>query len=58
MDQAKIDLGVLQETNTTGGIYMHELEGYMVMALDAPSRHHGVMEILYQEYSHFTSEVI
>ena len=37
MAQANIDLGILQETKCTDGIYTCELAGYSVVATDAPS---------------------
>ena len=39
MSQANIDLGILQETKYTDGIYTCESAGYRVVATDAPSQH-------------------
>ena len=39
MYQAKMDLGVFQETNLTKSIYMRESSGYRVVATEAPSAH-------------------
>ena len=46
MDQANIDLGVLQEANLTDRVYAREFAGYKVVVSDVPSWHHGGMEIL------------
>ena len=37
MDQAKMDLGVMQEMNITDGVYTRALAGYRVVATDALS---------------------
>ena len=39
MEQANMDLGVLQETKCTNGVYTRASAGYRVVATDAPSRH-------------------
>ena len=31
-----INLGVMQETNLTGGVYAHDSDGYRAVAVDAP----------------------
>ena len=41
MSQANMDLGILQETKLTDGIYTRGSAGYSVIATDAPSRHRG-----------------
>ena len=41
MDQANMDLGVMQETKITDGVYTRASAGYRVVATDAPSRHRG-----------------
>ena len=41
MFQANMDLGILQETKVTDGVYTRVLAGYKVIATDAPSRHRG-----------------
>ena len=45
MAQAKIDLGVFQETKCTDVIYTHESARYRVIATDTPSRHRGGVAI-------------
>ena len=37
MSQANMDLGILQETKLTDGIYTRGSAGYSVIATDAPS---------------------
>ena len=37
MSQDNMDLGILQETKLTDGIYTRGLAGYSVIATDAPS---------------------
>ena len=46
MDQANMDLGVLQETKCTVGVYIQASAGYRVVATDAPSRHRGGIALL------------
>ena len=41
MEQATMDLGVMQETKINGGVYTRASAGYRVVATDAPSRHRG-----------------
>ena len=36
-----LDLGVLQETNITDGVYTRGSAGYSVIATDKPSQHLG-----------------
>ena len=47
MSQANMDLGILQETKLTDGIYTRRSAGYSVIATDAPSRHHGGVTLFY-----------
>ena len=37
MSQANMDLGILQETKITNGVYTRGSAGYKVIATDAPS---------------------
>ena len=37
MSQANMDLGILQETKLTDGVYTHGSAGYNVIATDVPS---------------------
>ena len=41
MSQANVDLGILQETKLTDGVYTRGSAGYNVIATDVPSRHRG-----------------
>ena len=41
MEQGNMDIGFLQETKLTDGIYTRASAGYRVVATDAPSRHRG-----------------
>ena len=41
MSQANMDLGILQETQLTDGVYTRGSAGYNIIVMDAPSRHHG-----------------
>ena len=47
MSQANMDLGILQETKITNGVYTRGSAGYNVIATDAPSRHRGVVALFY-----------
>ena len=49
MEQANMDLGVMQETNITDSVYTRALAGYRVVATDAPSRHRGGIAMFYRE---------
>ena len=56
MPQANMDLGILQETKLTDGIYTRGSAGYSVVATDAPSRHRGGVTIFYRSEPHFVVE--
>ena len=45
VSQANMNLGILQETKLTDGIYARLSAGYSVVATDAPSRHCGGVAI-------------
>ena len=45
MSQANMDLGILQETKLTDGIYTRGSAGYSVIAMYVPSRHRGGVAI-------------
>ena len=53
MAQANIDLGVIQETKCTDGVYTRASAGYRVVATDAPSRHRGGVTLFYREEANF-----
>ena len=48
MSQANMDLGILQETKLTDGIYTYGATGYSVIATDALSRHRGGVALFYR----------
>ena len=58
MSQANMDLGILQETKLTYGIYTRGSVGYSVVATDAPSRHRGGIAIFYRSEAHFAVEAV
>ena len=53
VSQANMDLGILQETKLTDGIYTRVSAGYIVVATDAPSRHHVGVTIFHRPAPHF-----
>ena len=53
MAQANMDLGVLQETKCTDGVYTRASAGYRVVATDVPSRHRGGIALFYKEGADF-----
>ena len=59
VDQANIGLGFFQQTKVTNGIHTRTLAGYLVFAIDAPSRHRVGVAVFYQEDTpHFQFEVM
>ena len=58
MSQANMDLGILQETKLTGGIYTRGSAGYSVIATDAPIRHRGGVALFYCSTNHFVVEAV
>ena len=46
--QANMDLGILQETKITNGVYTRGSAGYTVIATDASSRHRGGVALFYR----------
>ena len=58
MSQANMDLGILQETKLTDGIYTRGSAGYSVIATDAPSRHRGGVTLFYRSKPHFVVEAV
>ena len=58
MSQAKMDLGIFQETKLTDGIYTRRSAGYSVVAMDAPSRHRGGVEVFHRPVPHFAVEAV
>ena len=51
-----MDLGILQETKCIEGIYTHDLDGYHIVATDAPRRHRGGVALFYRPSSLFAVE--
>ena len=41
MSHANMDLGILEKTKLTDGVYTRRSAGYNVIATDAPRRHRG-----------------
>ena len=58
MSQANMDLGILQETKVTDGIYTRGSAEYSGIATDAPSRHLGGVAIFYRSAPHFVVEAV
>ena len=58
MSQANMDLGILQETKLTDGIYTRGSAGYSFIATDAPSRHRGGVTLFYCLEPHFVAEAV
>ena len=58
MSQANMDLGILQETKLTDGIYTRGSAGYNVIATDALSRHRGGVALFYRSEPHFVVEAV
>ena len=58
MSQANMDLGILQETKLTGGIYTRGLAGYSVITTDTPSQHQGGVAIFRRPAPHFAVEAV
>ena len=54
MAHANVDLGRLQETKITDGVYAQDFTGFHAVASDAPSRHHRGMALFYKESPHFS----
>ena len=53
-----MDLGILQETKLTDGIYTRRSAGYSVVATDAPIRHRGGVVIFHRTAPHFAVEEV
>ena len=58
MSQAKMDLGIFQETKVTDGIYTRGYAGYNLIAMGAPIRHCGVIEVFYRPAPYFMVESV
>ena len=53
-----MELGIFQETKLTDGIYTRGLDGYSVVATDAPSRQRGGVSIFHLPAPHFAVEAV
>ena len=58
ISQANMDLGILQETKFTDGVYTRGSDSYSVIATDAPSRHRGDVALFYRSEPHFVVEAV
>ena len=58
MSQANMDLGILQETKLTDGIYTPGSARYSALTTDAPIRNHGGVAIFYRSEPHFAVEAV
>ena len=58
ISQANMDLGILQETKLTDGVYTRGSAGYNVIATDAPNRHRGGVALFYRSTPHFVVEAV
>ena len=58
MSQANTDLGILQETKLTDGIYTRGSAGYSVIATDAPSQHCRGVALFYRSKPHLVVEEV
>ena len=58
MSQVNMDLGILQETKITNGVYTRGSAGYSAVASDAPSWHRGGVAVFYQTSPHFVVESV
>ena len=58
MEQANLDMGILQEKKITDGVYTRASAGYRVVATDAPSRHSGGIAMFYREGAGFAVEEV
>ena len=58
MSQANMDLGILQETKLTYGVYTRRSAGYNVIAMDVPSRNRGGVVLFYRSTPHFVVEAV
>ena len=58
VEQANLDMGILQETKITNGVYTRAPARYCVVATDAPSRHRGGIAMFYREGEGFAVEEV
>ena len=53
-----MDLGILQETKITNGVYTRGSAGYKFIATDVTIRHHGGVALFYRLTPHFVVEAV
>lgn len=53
MDQANVDLVLLQETKITDGVYARDSAGFCIFASDTLIRHCGGMALFYKYFLRF-----
>ena len=58
MEQANLDMGIMQDTKITDGVYTRASAGYRVVATDAPSLHSGGIAMFYREGAGFAVEEV
>ena len=58
MSQTNLDLGVIQESKITDGIYTRRSDGYSIFTTDGPTRHRSGVAVFYRESLRFTVEAI
>ena len=58
MEQANMDLCVLQETKLLDGVYKCGSSGYSIIVRDTPIRHRGGVEVFYLASPRFMVEAI
>ena len=58
MSQVNMDLGIIQETKVTDGIYTCGSAGYSVVRTDAPSRRRGGVAVFHRPAPHFSVEAV
>ena len=54
LQQRNVGIGVLQETNLTGGIHTRYIAGHKLWATEADSRHRGGIAIVWREEAGWT----
>ena len=58
MEHANLDMGIMQETKITDGVYTRTSAGYRVVATDAPIRHSGGIAMFYRDGAGFAVEEV
>ena len=58
MSQANLDLGVLQDTKITDGVYTRGSDGYIFISMDMPIKHCSLVVVFYRASPQFAIEAI